>query len=179
MCTLSYVKQMTSASLMQKAKPPKLVLQDNPEGQGGEGVGAGVQDVGGTHVYLWLIHADVWQKASQYCNYPPIKINRSIEKNGGSDLWFIQHLQQTTMRLQRNNSQRKQFQASKGGKWQEGKRMGGNRVRFVCRILWCLLWAVKSLSPIKGKFTSSLQVERGQIGRAFLHFHSVQSLSHV
>ena len=26
MCTLSYVKQMTSASLMQKAKPPKLVL---------------------------------------------------------------------------------------------------------------------------------------------------------
>jgi len=26
----------------------------------------------GTHVYLWLIHADVWQKPSQYCNYPPI-----------------------------------------------------------------------------------------------------------
>ena len=43
-------------------------------------MGAGVQDVGGTHVYLWLIHADVWQKASQYCNYPPIKINRSIKK---------------------------------------------------------------------------------------------------
>ena len=27
----------------------------------------------GRHVYLWPIHA--WQKPSQYCNYPPIKIN--------------------------------------------------------------------------------------------------------
>ena len=30
----------------------------------------------GTHVYPWPIHADVWQKPSQYCNYPPIKINK-------------------------------------------------------------------------------------------------------
>jgi len=22
---------------------------------------------GGTHVHLWLIHVDVWQKTSQYC----------------------------------------------------------------------------------------------------------------
>jgi len=29
----------------------------------------------GAHAYLWLIHVDVWQKPSQYCNYPPIKIN--------------------------------------------------------------------------------------------------------
>ena len=27
----------------------------------------------GTHVYLWLIHIDVWQKPPQYCNYLPIK----------------------------------------------------------------------------------------------------------
>ena len=27
----------------------------------------------GTHVYPWPIHADVWEKPSQYCNYPPIK----------------------------------------------------------------------------------------------------------
>jgi len=26
-----------------------------------------------TYVYLWLIHVDVWQKTTQYCNYPPIK----------------------------------------------------------------------------------------------------------
>ena len=30
----------------------------------------------GTHVYLWPIHTDVWQKPSQHCNYPPIKINK-------------------------------------------------------------------------------------------------------
>ena len=31
--------------------------------------GRDVQDGGGggTHVYLWLIHVDVWKKPSQYC----------------------------------------------------------------------------------------------------------------
>ena len=38
----------------------------------------GVQN-GGTHVYPWLIHVDVWQKPSQYCNYPPIKIKQLIK----------------------------------------------------------------------------------------------------
>ena len=27
----------------------------------------------GTYGYLWLIHVDIWQNPSQYCNYPPIK----------------------------------------------------------------------------------------------------------
>ena len=27
----------------------------------------------GTYVHLWLIHIDVWQKSTQYCNYPSIK----------------------------------------------------------------------------------------------------------
>ena len=31
--------------------------------------------MGGTRVYLQPIHVDVWQKPSQCCNYPPIKIN--------------------------------------------------------------------------------------------------------
>ena len=48
---------------------------DNPEGQGEVGRGGGVLD-GGTHVYLWLTHVDLWQKPSKYCNYPPIKINQ-------------------------------------------------------------------------------------------------------
>ena len=26
-----------------------------------------------TYVYLWPIHAVVWQNLSQYCNYPTIK----------------------------------------------------------------------------------------------------------
>ena len=36
------------------------------------GGGGGVIQDGGTHTYLWLIHVDIWQKPSQYCNYPPI-----------------------------------------------------------------------------------------------------------
>ena len=34
----------------------------------------------GTHVYLWLIHVDVWQKPLQYRNYSSIKINKLISK---------------------------------------------------------------------------------------------------
>ena len=56
---------MTRASLMHEAEHPKPVLWDNPEGWGGEGGGRDVQD-GGTHVYLCLIHIDVWQKPPQY-----------------------------------------------------------------------------------------------------------------
>ena len=55
---------MTSTSSMHEAGHPKPVLGDNPEGEGEEGGGKGV-----------LIHVDVWQNPSQYCNYPPSKIN--------------------------------------------------------------------------------------------------------
>ena len=36
----------------------------------------------GTHVYLWLIHIDVWQKPTQYCNVIilQLKINKSKKK---------------------------------------------------------------------------------------------------
>ena len=73
--TLSYVKQMTSESSMQEAGHSELVLCNNPEGERKE-VEAGFRREG-THVYLWLIHFDVWQKPSQCCkvNYPPIKIS--------------------------------------------------------------------------------------------------------
>ena len=46
---------------MHEAGHPKPVLWDNPAGKWGSGGGRSVQD-GGTHVYLWPIHADVWQK---------------------------------------------------------------------------------------------------------------------
>ena len=62
---------MTSASSMHEAGHSKLVLWDNPEGWRGEGWFR----MGGTHVYLWPNHVDVWQKTSKYCNYSPIKIN--------------------------------------------------------------------------------------------------------
>ena len=64
---------MTSTSLMHEAGHPKTVLWDNPEGQGGEGGGRGVQDGGRTHIHPWMIHVYAWQKSPQYCNYPPIK----------------------------------------------------------------------------------------------------------
>ena len=57
---------MTSASSTHEAGYPKQVPWDNPEGQGEEGGERGVQD-GGTHVYLWQIHVDVWQNPSQDC----------------------------------------------------------------------------------------------------------------
>ena len=37
-CTLPYVKRMTSTSLTHEPGHPKLVLWDNPEGWGGEGI---------------------------------------------------------------------------------------------------------------------------------------------
>ena len=44
---------------------PKLMLCDNLGGGGG-GLGGGRFKRVGTYVYLWLIHADVWQKLSEY-----------------------------------------------------------------------------------------------------------------
>jgi len=46
---------------MHEARHPKLVLWDNPEGEGTQGGGRGVQD-GGTHVYLWPVHVALGQK---------------------------------------------------------------------------------------------------------------------
>ena len=45
----------------------------------GVGWGWGVR-MGGTHVYLQPTHVDVWQKPSQCCNYPPIRINKKKKK---------------------------------------------------------------------------------------------------
>ena len=50
---------------MHEAGHPKPGFWDNSAGWGGEGRGRGFR-IGGTHVYQWLIHADVWQKPSQY-----------------------------------------------------------------------------------------------------------------
>ena len=58
---------MTSPSLMPETGHSEPVYWNNPEGWGGEGGGRGVWDRG-THVHLWLIHVNVWQKPPQYCN---------------------------------------------------------------------------------------------------------------
>ena len=36
--------------------------------------------MGGTHVYLWLIHVDVWQKPSQYCKVNILQLNNFFPK---------------------------------------------------------------------------------------------------
>ena len=54
-CILPYVKQMTSANLIQKAGHSKLVLWDNPEGWGGEGSERGVRDAGHMYTHCWFM----------------------------------------------------------------------------------------------------------------------------
>ena len=51
---------------MHEAGHSKPVLWDNPEEWDGEEGGRAVQD-GETHVHLWVIHVDLWQKPPQYC----------------------------------------------------------------------------------------------------------------
>ena len=54
---------------------PKPVLCHSLEGWGEEGCGGvGGFRREGTHVCLWPIHVDVWQRPLQCCYYPPIKL---------------------------------------------------------------------------------------------------------
>ena len=50
---------MTSANSMHEAGHSRLMLWDNPEGWGGEGVGWEGGSGWGTHVHPWLIHVNV------------------------------------------------------------------------------------------------------------------------
>ena len=57
-----------------------LVHWDDPEGCYGEGGGRRVQD-GGTHVYLWQIHFDIWQN-----QYNIVKLNKIKKTRNETDL---------------------------------------------------------------------------------------------
>ena len=46
----------------------KQEVCDNLEGWDGEGDGSEVQESGD----IWLIHVDVWRKATKFCNYSSI-----------------------------------------------------------------------------------------------------------
>ena len=59
-CILSYVKRITSPGSMHDTGCLGLVHWDDPEGWDGEGGEKGCSGWG-TRVYLWQIHADVWQ----------------------------------------------------------------------------------------------------------------------
>ena len=62
---LLYVKQIAAPGSMHESGCSGLVHWDDPEGWDGEGGGSRIQD-GCTHVHLWLIHVNVWQKPLQY-----------------------------------------------------------------------------------------------------------------
>ena len=59
-CIISYMKQVASPGSMHDTGCLGLVHWNDPEGwYGGREVGGGFRM--GTHVYLWWIHADIWQ----------------------------------------------------------------------------------------------------------------------
>ena len=57
------------------------MLHDDLEGWDGVGGSRGRFKRKGTSVYLWLIHADVWQKPTQYCKaiILQLKINKFLK----------------------------------------------------------------------------------------------------
>ena len=59
-CIISCMKRVTSPGSMHDTGWLGLVHWDDPEGGYGEGGGRRVED-GGTQVYLWRIHFDIWQ----------------------------------------------------------------------------------------------------------------------
>ena len=74
--TLPYVKYIASGNLLYDARSSDQVLCDNLEGWDGVGVGGKFKREG-TCVYLWLIHADICQRATQNCKaiFLQLKIN--------------------------------------------------------------------------------------------------------
>ena len=73
-CILSYVKRISSPGLMHDTGCSGLVHWADPEGWYREG-GGRVFHNWGTHVHLWLIHVDVWQKSPQYCKVISLQLN--------------------------------------------------------------------------------------------------------
>ena len=60
---------------MYEAGHPECPVPTRKDRVGGT-LGVGWLRMDSTRVYLWLIHVAVWQKPSQCCNYPPVKINK-------------------------------------------------------------------------------------------------------
>ena len=73
-CTLPYAGWMTTGSSVHEAgrrgRVPCTTRRDGVRREVG-----GVR-MGGTHVYLWPIHADVWKKPSQYYKDFTLQLNK-------------------------------------------------------------------------------------------------------
>ena len=64
--TLPYVKELASRNFLYDAGTQSWCSVTTSRGGMGRKVGGRFKREG-TYVYLWLIHVDVWQKPSQYC----------------------------------------------------------------------------------------------------------------
>ena len=72
-------KRIASLGLVQDTRCLGLVHWDDPEGCYGKGA-SGL----GTHVYLWRIHADVWQN-----QYNIVKQKKKRTKKKKEKMWYV------------------------------------------------------------------------------------------
>ena len=70
--TLPYVKQIASGNLLYNSGNSNQGSVTTQRGRMEWEEGERFKKEG-TQVYLWVIHVDVWQKPTQYCNYSSIK----------------------------------------------------------------------------------------------------------
>ena len=66
--------------MLYDARSSTRVLYNNLERWDGVGDGREVQGEGDMYVYLWLIHADTWQKPTQYCKAIILQLKLKIKK---------------------------------------------------------------------------------------------------
>ena len=76
---------MTSASSIHEAEHPGPVSMTTGRDEVGREVGGGFR-MGGTHVYLWLIRVDIWQKPSQCCKAIILQLNKWTDLKERADL---------------------------------------------------------------------------------------------
>ena len=76
-CILSNVKQIASPGWMHETSAWGWCTELTQRDGMGKEVGEGFR--WGTHVNLWLIHVNVWQKPLQYCKVISLQLIKKIE----------------------------------------------------------------------------------------------------
>ena len=83
-CIISYMKRVASPGSMHDTGCLGLVHWDDPEGWYREEGGRREEGSGwGTHVYLWRIHADIWQN-----QYNIVKLKNKINNKKRNPVMF-------------------------------------------------------------------------------------------
>ena len=82
-CTLPCVTKITSGNLLYDSENPNGGSVTTYRGRKGWEMGGRFKREG-THIYLWLIHVDVWQRPTQYCEAIFLQLKISKLRGGGS-----------------------------------------------------------------------------------------------